>query len=522
MFDLHKWPLFDPDVFAPFGFNLVRNQDLGPGIVLLFMPLTRLAGEVATYNLLILASFFLTSFGTYLLARELWTARSGAVLAGIAVGFCEYRVSHAGGHLNISSTQWIPFCFLFLERTMRRKRRLDGALAGLFFALSALTTWYYGLLLAIAVALYMSVRIEWWQERSSLRPLLSPALVGAIIASLLIAPFAFLYFREHATGLVEARPLQESQAFSASLADFLIPGTEHSFFGPSVTKGWRSGSNGKWLSEWQVYLGFVPLALAGVGAISYRKRRVAPLLVMAGGSLLLALGPTLYLTHPSSIPGNPNQLPLSRFSLPVKVLAQAPPFTFLRSWARMGFFVQFAVALLAAAGLVTILDHLSKRQHWVRLRAPVVTLVLILAILDTLAVPFEMTRVAPRPVDTWLSDQPGKFTVMEYPVPNHALSGPAIYAGRFTGKRIVMGSGSYPPNLPFFDTLSRFPESQTLALLRKWNVKYILVDEALYSAGDEFFGVRQTWKSLQPAIARSILLREVTVRNKVHVYELLA
>ena len=90
LFDLHKSPFFDPDVFVPFGFSLIRNQDLSPGTVLLFSPLTHFFGEVFTYNFLILASFALTAFGTYLLARELWFNRLAAFLAGIIVGFCPY------------------------------------------------------------------------------------------------------------------------------------------------------------------------------------------------------------------------------------------------------------------------------------------------------------------------------------------------------------------------------------------------------------------------------------------------
>jgi 4-amino-4-deoxy-L-arabinose transferase-like glycosyltransferase len=80
---VHKSPLFDPDVFVPFGFSVICNQDLSPGTMLLFWPLTHFFGEVFTYNFLILASFPLTAFGAYLLARELWSNRLAAVLAGI-------------------------------------------------------------------------------------------------------------------------------------------------------------------------------------------------------------------------------------------------------------------------------------------------------------------------------------------------------------------------------------------------------------------------------------------------------
>src|SRR5450432_4250159 len=87
VFDLHKTPLFDPDIYVPFGFDLIKNQDLSPGTVLLFMPLTRLIGEVATYNLLIIASFALTAYGTFLLAMELWKNRVAAVFAALSVAF---------------------------------------------------------------------------------------------------------------------------------------------------------------------------------------------------------------------------------------------------------------------------------------------------------------------------------------------------------------------------------------------------------------------------------------------------
>src|SRR5215470_13207882 len=66
IFDLHKSPFFDPDVFVPFGFSLIRNQDLSPGTVLLFAPLTHFFGEVFTYNFLVLASFPPTAIGAYL------------------------------------------------------------------------------------------------------------------------------------------------------------------------------------------------------------------------------------------------------------------------------------------------------------------------------------------------------------------------------------------------------------------------------------------------------------------------
>jgi hypothetical protein len=143
-----------------------------------------------------------------------------------------------------------------------------------------------------------------------------------------------------------------------------------------------------------------------------------------------------------------------------------------------------------------------------------------LVLVETVSVPFDMSPVAPRPVDTWLAGQPGDFAVMEYPIHKHAYSGPAMYSRRLTGKSIVMGYGSYAPNAWAWETLSLFPTSETLDLLHRWNVKYVLVDEPLYEEGSVFWELRQTWTTLYPAIVATERLQEVRELDGVHVYEL--
>src|SRR5436305_9160659 len=187
LFDLHRSPFFDPDVFVPFGFNLLRNQDLSPGTVLLFSPLAHFFGEVFTYNFLILASFVLTAFGTYLLARELWSNRLAAFLAGIVVGFCPYRFAHAGGHLSIVSTQWIPFFFLYLERLISRPRLKNAVLTGVFFGLSAWSTWYYFFMVPIAAVFYVAFRVDWKLPGTDLRHLFKLGLISIAIALMFVS-----------------------------------------------------------------------------------------------------------------------------------------------------------------------------------------------------------------------------------------------------------------------------------------------------------------------------------------------
>ena len=516
--DLHRSPFFDPSIYFPFGFSLFRNLgEVSPATILVSVPLTRSLGEVATYNLLIITSFALTGFATFLLARALRAGFPGALVAGIGVGFCSYHFAHAAGHLSLASTQWIPFFFLYLERILQRPSFRKALLLGLFYALSALVSWYYASLLPIAAVLYLSLRLNYFKHPKRLARLIKPGLAAVACSAVLVLPFAVPYVLALKHGTMETRSLEESQAFSASVADFFIPSVRHPLFGRWIAQHWRSGANGLW-GEWEVYLGtlIVPLALLGI-IRSKDRRTTAGLIAMGAGAFVLALGPTLYFVHPPSLRGAANLAPLSHIPLPVLALKDFPPFSFLRGWARMGFFLELAVSLLAAKGLTYLLELLPRRAI---ARHAVAVIVISLATLDSMAVPFGMALVAPRPVDRWLAAQPGKFAVMEYPIPEHAYSGPAMYSTRFTGKRIIMGYGSNPPNAPYFETLSTFPSPQALDLLQRWGTRFVLVDEMLYQNGTRFWHLWQTWRSLEPAIRESGRLQEVAKLGGIHVYEL--
>ena len=521
LFDLHKSPFFDPDVFVPFGFSLIRNQDLSPGTVLLFSPLTHFFGEVFTYNFLILASFVLTAFGTYLLARELWSNRLAAFLAGIIVGFCPYRFAHAGGHLSIVSTQWIPFFFLYLERLISRPRLKNAVLTGVFFGLSAWTTWYYFFMAAIAALFYVAFRVDWKVPGKGARQLLKLGVATVSVALIFVLPFLIPYYIATHGAVVDYRGAGESQAFAAALADYVIPPTTHFLWGEKAGQLWRSGANGLWQSEWQLYLGAAALVLAAAGVFHPRRRVATALIAMALVCLVFSFGPGLYLTHPPTLDPNTNDVPLSAIPAPGRLLRQLPGFNNLRGWARLGFFVELSVGLLAAAGLTRILDWLRERFHApANLQTGVAVVAMALVLFDFFPQPPAMTTVAPRAVDQWLSRQPGDFAYMEYPVPNHGYGGPAIYSTRLTGKRIIMGSSQNPPNLAYWSDLSAFPSPITLDLLYGWGAKYVLVDENLYRAGSSFWNIYQTWDTLRSAIEASPRLSEITVVSGVHVYEI--
>lgn len=520
IFDLHKSPFFDPDVFVPFGFSLIRNQDLSPGTVLLFSPLTHFFGELFTYNVLILVSFPLTALGTYLFARELWSNRPAALLAGIIVGFCPYRFAHAAGHLSIVSTQWIPFFFLYLERLISRPRLKNAVLVGIFFGLSAWTTWYYFFMVPIAAVAYVAFRVKWRLPAADLLRLLKLGLAAVGVALMFVLPFLIPYYLATHGGVVDYRGPGESQAFAAALGDYVIPPTTHLWWGSAVNRLWRQGPNGLWQSEWQLYLGAAALILVVAGVFHPRRRVVIALIAMALVCLVFSFGPGLYITHPPTLNGNTNDVPLSPIPMPGRFLRQLPGFNNLRGWARLGFFVEFAAGVLAAAGLTRVLDWMKERQISAPGQVAVAVIAMAAVILEFFPQAAGMTVVTPRKVDQWLSKQPGDFAFIEYPIPESGYGGPAIYSTRLTGKRIIMGSSQNPPNLAYWSDLSAFPSPFTIDLLRGWGAKYVLVDQSSYEDGSSFWSIYQTWDTLLSAIKKNPQLKEVAVVDGVRVYEI--
>jgi len=66
IFDLHISPLFNPETFYPFGYNLALSH-ITPSNTLPMMPVVFLAGPILGFNIAVGLSFVLSGLGAYLL-----------------------------------------------------------------------------------------------------------------------------------------------------------------------------------------------------------------------------------------------------------------------------------------------------------------------------------------------------------------------------------------------------------------------------------------------------------------------
>ncbi len=120
---LHQTPLHTDFLFAPFGVSLsYHTLNLTNGLIGIL--LGSKFNIILAHNLLLMTSFVLSGWFTYLLVLELTRSRIGALFGAILFAFGPARwLAVWSGHMNLSSTQWIPLFLLLLVRCIRRRRR---------------------------------------------------------------------------------------------------------------------------------------------------------------------------------------------------------------------------------------------------------------------------------------------------------------------------------------------------------------------------------------------------------------
>ncbi len=513
-------PLFNPDVFYPAGYDVSLSETTLANMALA-LPFAAFWGEVVAYNAVVLLSFVLSGWAMYCLARYLTGSRLAGAVAGAVFAFSPYRMAHLGaGHLPLLGTQWIPLAFLFAERAFRTKAVRDGALAGVFLGLTALSSWYYAYMVGLFLALFGALR--WAQTRrewTGRRPLAVLA-AFAVVAGVVMLPAAIPLLRNAGAGATEYRDLAYIDQWSAGVADFLWPSVLHPVWGEALARQYIPN-----IQEGVLYLGWAALALAAIG-LGRRDRNLRPYMWLGLAGLVLALGTTLHVAGgPVRIPvpdavarafargmyfltekAALNPLRFGKMDVAGTVLIPMPTlllylffpfFTAMRVPARFALMAILSVSLLAGAGAASLAERAKARAGRIALS---VGLALTLA-LDLASVPFPLgySEAKGQPVDAWLAAQPKPSPVAQFPM-ERTWYGYPLYQQRVHGQPIAYGYGTFVP--PAFreaeQILRRFPSEEALAWLEANGVRIVLLAQrSLDESWDEaraLMGARQGWE----------------------------
>jgi hypothetical protein len=389
-------------------------------------PLQAVVGNLPAYNFTVWWSWPLAGFGAYLLAREFFSDRRAAFVAGLIYAFYPYHFAQRN-HLNLLSIQWIPFSLVFLVRATRRGRLRDGILSGLFFAFSGLSSWHHMTLSGMIGGLW--VLYTWLTERPEWSGKTWQALVALIATvGLLAGPFLVpLAWENFANPSGQDPYLGKERETQTDLLAYFVPNLYHPLWGDLAAPVHRRFLRNK---DHAVTLGYVPLLLVFYGLSRWRKDRgmrfwLVGLLIF----WLLALGPFPRI----------NGEPYSNVPLPYRLVGWSFPVRSLRNPERFNIIVGLCLALVGGASIAGLLRRLSTQ------RATLGAIVLsVLVLFEYWSWPFPT-----RPPDVpdfyhQLAAEPGDFAIADLPITND-LSKRYMYYQTVHGKPTVTGHVSRPP-----------------------------------------------------------------------------
>lgn len=531
--------IFHANVFYPHKYTLAYSEHM-IGVSLLALPVWFFINNyLFVYNLMILLSFILCGFGGYILIYYLTRNAISGIAGGIIFAFCPYRFSQLG-HLHVLTSQWMPFCLLFLHRITetRQRRILWYLLFGFFLFLQFLSSGHNGLYLSIAVGLFF---LYFWKELK-----FYPWLAAGIVFILLV-PFYYPYvYLGREFGFV--RQPQEFELFSPQLSSYLAVSGKNLLYGRFLSRFCRP--------EAVMFPGVLALIFAFWGRIPkirFRKKRtswvkkIINVLIIADILIIMAIIFTGGLDLKKTILGM--RLKVSDFSRPVYILLFlfflkmafnrkdvkrkiidilkkitadrtterfywvltiltfllsfgpviramdkdiiwgpysllynfVPGFNGIRASGRLYNIFILALSVLAGFGVKRLFLSV-KRMRYLLWGIP-----FILAA-EYVSIPFNLLcRIGTNPpyVYKWLERQPDDFAVLEYPMPDwydklpHEIE--CMYWSLYHKKKIVNGySGYSPPSYwPMADRMMNIPDEDTIEVIKYLGIKYVIVHKSL-------------------------------------------
>jgi O-antigen/teichoic acid export membrane protein len=310
---------------------------------------TKVVGEVAAYNLVVLSGYVLSGVVMYAVARYLGCKRFVSAWAGLVFIVFPWHLARAE-HASLVHIEVLALLILTLVAATREPSWPRFGLVGAATLACWLTSGYYGaeaLVTAAAFGLGAALTLN---RRVGLR-LAGGLTACALAATALIAVGSFTSGVNRGAGLHrEARDLTN---LGLRPQDALVPADGNLIVGGQL-RSWRlSHLHGTNITEGSDYLGWLTIALAVIWLIVAWRRRSALRPATAGLAAAVIVGLVFAAPSPITIFGKDVWMP-SRFLWEV-----VPAFRVPSRWTPL---VMAALVPLAALGLQVLWDRFSRSR----------------------------------------------------------------------------------------------------------------------------------------------------------------
>src|SRR6266849_7187587 len=220
--------LFDANIFYPEQMTLAYSDATLLEGALAAPLLWAKFSPVGVYNVLLLAGIVSSGIGMFVLALHLTRNENAALVSAAVFTLAPYRIEHYM-HLELQWTVWIPLALWAVHRAIEDQSFRFGILAGIFLWLQILSCVYYGIFLAIMLAV-VAVPLLLTDPRHR-RP--GRGLAGLVAGAVLLVPLSWHYAQPYlaVSRIVGPRTLADIATYSAQPINYLASPTQNWFWG---------------------------------------------------------------------------------------------------------------------------------------------------------------------------------------------------------------------------------------------------------------------------------------------------
>ena len=444
--------------------------------------LSKLFGDVAAYNLIVLFQFMFSAIPFYLIVRKFTKSQPAALLSGLIMEISPYRLARASQHLNLANVGFIGFFLYFLFESDENPSTRNMLLASSAFVLATLESYQYGLFIGALFVLFLFCKLC-QLAFSKIKPTWSlkrtvTICLGILISFSVIGVFASSFFSDaksfnegRSVTVAPVRNKESLTVYSAKTLYYLAPAPTSMAFGSITTSHYSDLVNqlGTNTTEQIIFLGYTSMALSLIFLCYFlaKHRQGNPTLVVWFLLLVATVGTVLSFSAPWKIGSRTIDSPA------MHIFAHLP---FFRAYVRLGLFPLVAVTIFSGLALPLILSKCKT----VGARHTFTALLFIFVVTEFAVSPasstLDVSASAMPPVYQWLETQaPG--SIAEYPFyPQESPLGYDYLVWHRVYNRALVNYSDANQQ----DTLFDVSRATTINQLANLGVTYIVIHEDRY------------------------------------------
>jgi len=473
--------ILNTNIFFPYKTTLAYSDIYITMSLISFIPTIIIGQPAVAYNFGVIISYFSLGFFTYLLCLHITKNHFASIIGGVLMAFSTYTLMEIG-HLQLISMGFVPLSILFFLKFLDKKSYRYYIFSCIFFIFQIYNSFLPAYFILFSCLIIFSIYLL--KKKINLKDInIKKILLISLFTILVSLPVIIPYYKvSHEFSYT--RDIRDSIRFANRLEYTFFPGDRTVLYKVILNTFYK---NDKGPLQYDGYIGlpfFVLFFFIFVYRVIFRKE-VGLLfdifLIIALVGFVLSLGPALQwgghvIKHPFIIP-----LPYAIFYYLI------PGFNGLRDSSRWEMLFLFASSVCISIFLASYFTNKSKLIKYL------LTFLIVIAVLLEFNNPFINYKIPIKDqfpkIYSYIKTLPNNSVFAQFPIYNwDTFPGPypeniREYYYTLSFPKTINGTAGFDPpswqeNIRFL--IKNFPNNNSLSLLKKLGVNYIIVNKDEY------------------------------------------